>query len=171
MKVFRKYLICTNIALTVYTYCNSNTCYLVKVRIGFRFSHPIEVLHIYQLEVKGQAWVGDLELRELLDMRQVTKMFVAPVVKITKAGEKRTKHILLYTVSVILFLKIDSSITLFWGARPCTCTALCIQVYSWNPKAHKSGEERLLHVRVLLKRHVLDDWRQLVVVSNHDPTL
>lgn len=102
-------------------------------------------------------------------MRQVTKMFVAPVVKITKAGEKRTKHILLHAVSVCV--KINSTIALFWGATPCTCTALCIQVYGRNTKAHKSGEERLLHVGVLLKRHVLDDWRQLVVVSNHDPTL
>lgn len=60
---------------------------LVKVRIGFRFSHSIEVLHVDQLEVEGQARVWYLELRKLLDVRQVPEVFVSPVVKVTKAED------------------------------------------------------------------------------------
>lgn len=65
---------------------------LVKVRVGFRFSHPIKVLHINQLEVKGQARVGYLELRKLLNVRQVSKVFIAPIVKVTKAEERKQMY-------------------------------------------------------------------------------
>lgn len=58
---------------------------LVEIRVGFRFSHPIEVLHINKLKVEGQTGVGDLELRKFLDVGQVPEMLVAPVVKVTKA--------------------------------------------------------------------------------------
>lgn len=56
------------------------------------------------------------------------------------------------------------------GDPPCTSAALCIQIDSGHSEAYKSGKERLLHVGVLLEGHVLDNRRQLVVVSNHDPT-
>lgn len=57
------------------------------------------------------------------------------------------------------------------GDRPCTCTALSIQVYGGHSQPHKSGEERLLHVGVFLEGHVLDNRGQLVMVTDHDPAL
>lgn len=65
---------------------------LIEVRVGLRLSHTIEVLHINKLEVKGQARVGHLELRQLLDMRQVSQVFVAPVVQVTQTVEQRDKN-------------------------------------------------------------------------------
>ena len=35
---------------------------LIKVGVGLRLSHSIEVLHVDQLEVVGEARVGHLEL-------------------------------------------------------------------------------------------------------------
>lgn len=67
--------------------------------------------------------------------------------------------------------KPDSSTMFCQGDPPCTCTALCVQIYGGHSQAHKSGEERLLHVGVLLEGHVLDNRGQLVMVTNHDPTL
>lgn len=54
---------------------------------------------------------------------------------------------------------------------PGTGTPLCIKVNSGHSQADKAGEERLLHVGVLLEGHVLDDGGELVVVPDHDPTL
>ena len=48
---------------------------------------------------------------------------------------------------------------------------LRVQVHGGHPQADEAGEEGLLHVGVLLEGHVLDDGRQLVVVSDHDPAL
>lgn len=149
--------------------------YLIKVRSGLGFAHPVKVLHVDQLKVKGQAGIGHLELGKLLDMRQVTQMFIAPVVKVTKAVEWQTQ---LFFQSA--FQGGSSTFTVKLTPEPCfvssvfppgACTALCIQVYGGNSQAHKSSEERLLHVGVLLEGHVLDDRGQLVVVSNHNPTL
>ena len=36
---------------------------------------------------------------------------------------------------------------------------------------NKACEQRLLHVGKLLERHVLDHWRQLMMVTDHDPPL
>jgi len=36
---------------------------------------------------------------------------------------------------------------------------------------NEAREQRLLHVGELLERHVLDDRRQLVVITNHNPPL
>ncbi|TNN39069.1 hypothetical protein EYF80_050761 [Liparis tanakae] len=55
------------------------------------------------------------------------------------------------------------------GDPPGTSSALSVQIDSRDSQAHKSGEEGLLHVGVLLEGHVLDNRGQLVVVSNHDP--
>lgn len=54
---------------------------------------------------------------------------------------------------------------------PWPSSALCVQVHRGNPKPNYPCEQRLLHVAVLLKGHVLDDGRQLVMVSDHDPPL
>lgn len=67
--------------LFVYLLCTTTD--LVEVRVGLGFSHPIEVLHVNKLEVEGEAGVWHLELRQLLDMRQVPQLFVAPVVQVT----------------------------------------------------------------------------------------
>lgn len=62
-----------------------STTHLVEVRVGFRFTHTIKVLHINQLVVKRQTRIGHLELGQFLHMRQVPQMFVAPVVQVTQA--------------------------------------------------------------------------------------
>lgn len=59
---------------------------LVEVRVGLRLPHPVEVLHVDQLEVKGQARVWNLELWLFLDVRQVAQVFVAPVVQVAEAA-------------------------------------------------------------------------------------
>lgn len=60
--------------------------HLVEVRVGLRLSHPVEVLHVNELEVKGQTRVWNLELWQFLDMRQVSQVFVAPVVQVAEAA-------------------------------------------------------------------------------------
>ena len=70
---------------------------LVEVRVGLGFSHPIEILHVNQLEVKGQARVGHLELRQLLHVRQVPQLFVAPVVQVTQAVGREDRNTLSQT--------------------------------------------------------------------------
>lgn len=59
---------------------------LVEVRVGLRLSHAVEVLHVNELEVKGQARVWNLELWQVLDVRQVAEVFVAPVVQVAEAA-------------------------------------------------------------------------------------
>lgn len=66
--------------------CVYATTHLVEIRIGFRFTHSVKVLHINQLVVKRQTRIGDLELRQFLHMRQVPQMFVAPVVQVAQAA-------------------------------------------------------------------------------------
>lgn len=88
--------------LCVYLYTAvCTTTDLVEVRVGLRFSHPIEVLYVNKLEVKGQARVGHLELRQLLDMRQVPQVFVTPVVQVTQTvRQKDTNTYCCYVLSV-----------------------------------------------------------------------
>ena len=50
---------------------------------------------------------------------------------------------------------------------PGSCPALGVQVHRGHAEADEPGEERLLHVGVLLEGHVLDDGRELVVVPDH----
>mmetsp|Transcript_1203 Transcript_1203/g.3355 ORF Transcript_1203/g.3355 Transcript_1203/m.3355 type:complete len:220 (-) Transcript_1203:693-1352(-) len=45
-------------------------------------------------------------------------------------------------------------------------TTLCIKLHLRHTKADETSEEALFHVRELLERHVLDDRRKLVVISN-----
>ena len=59
---------------------------LIEVGVGLRLSHSVEVLHVDQLEVVGEAGVGHLELGQLLDVGQVPQLLVAPVVQFTQAG-------------------------------------------------------------------------------------
>lgn len=73
-------------ALCMFFVCTATD--LVEVRVWLRFSHPIEVLNVNKLEVKGQAGVGNLELWQFLDMGQVPQVFVAPVVQVTQAVGK-----------------------------------------------------------------------------------
>lgn len=54
---------------------------------------------------------------------------------------------------------------------PWSRSTLSIKVNSWHSQPDQTSEEGLLHVTELLKRHVLDDRGELVMVSNHDPTL
>lgn len=72
----------------VYTFFVCTATDLVEVRVGLWFSHPIEVLNVNKLEVKGEAGVGNLELWQFLDMGQVPQVFVAPVVQVTQAVGK-----------------------------------------------------------------------------------
>lgn len=60
------------------------TTYLVEVRIGFRLPDSIEILHVDELEVVGETWVGGLKLWLTLNMRQVSKLLIAPVIQITQ---------------------------------------------------------------------------------------
>jgi hypothetical protein len=48
---------------------------------------------------------------------------------------------------------------------------LSIEVHGRNPDPDEASEERLLHVGILLEGHVLNHWRQLVMVTNHNPPL
>jgi len=48
---------------------------------------------------------------------------------------------------------------------------LGVKVDRRHAEVDEAREERLFHVGELLERHVLDDWRQLVMVANHDPSL
>lgn len=57
---------------------------LVEVRIGFRLPDSVEILHVDELEVVGETWVGGLKLWLTLNMRQVSKLFIAPVIQITQ---------------------------------------------------------------------------------------
>ena len=50
-------------------------------------------------------------------------------------------------------------------------STLSIKVNRWDTEPNETREERLLHVGELLEGHVLDDRRQLMVVTDHDPTL
>ena len=58
---------------------------LIEVWIWLGLSYSVEVLHVDELEVVGQARVGHLKLGQLLHMGQVPQMFVAPVVQVTQA--------------------------------------------------------------------------------------
>lgn len=64
---------------------------LVKVRIGFRLPDSVEILHIYELEVVGQTWVGGLKLWLTLNMRQVSKLLIAPVIQITQTANHKQR--------------------------------------------------------------------------------
>lgn len=59
---------------------------LVEVGVGLRLAHAVEVLHVDQLEVEGQARVGGAKLGQQLDVREVPQALVAPVVQVTEAG-------------------------------------------------------------------------------------
>jgi len=48
---------------------------------------------------------------------------------------------------------------------------LSVKVDGRHTEVNEACEERLFHVGELLERHVLDDGRQLVVVTDHDPPL
>lgn len=52
---------------------------------------------------------------------------------------------------------------------PCPGSSLSIKVHSRNSNPDKASEERLLHVWILLKGHILNDWRQLVMITDHNP--
>lgn len=43
-------------------------CYLIEVRVRFRFSYSLEVFHIDELEVIEQASIGCAELWQKLHM-------------------------------------------------------------------------------------------------------
>lgn len=59
---------------------------------------------------------------------------------------------------------------LTWSdSSPCPGSPLSIKVHSRNSNPDEASEKRLLHVGILLKGHVLNDWRQLVVIANHNP--
>lgn len=64
---------------------------LVKVRIGFRLSDSVEILHVDELEVVGQTWVGRLKLWPTLNMRQVSKLLIAPVIQITQTAIRKRR--------------------------------------------------------------------------------
>lgn len=70
----------------------TQTTHLVEIRIGFRFTHSVKVLHINQLVVKCHTRIGDLEFRQFLHMRQVPQMFVAPVVQVAQAAGQQGRH-------------------------------------------------------------------------------
>jgi len=70
----------------------------------------------------------------------------------------------------ILWLHLATSLS-HWSDWPRSGSPLCIQVNRWNTETNKAGEERLLHVGELLESHVLYNWRKLVVITNHDPSL
>ena len=54
---------------------------------------------------------------------------------------------------------------------PRPCTTLSVEVDRGHAETDEAREERLFHVGELLECHVLDDRRQLVVVSDHDAAL
>ena len=62
----------------------SNRTHLVEVGVGLRLSYTIEVIHIDELEVEEEARIGCSELWPAQHMGEVTKLLVAPVVKITQ---------------------------------------------------------------------------------------
>lgn len=64
---------------------------LVEVRIGFRLSNSIEILHVDELKVVGETWVGSLKLGLTLNMRQVPKLLIAPVIEITQTAIYKQK--------------------------------------------------------------------------------
>ena len=50
-------------------------------------------------------------------------------------------------------------------------TSLAIQQDVGNSQADKTSKKALFHVGVFLESHILNNWRQLMMVSNHDPSL
>lgn len=55
------------------------------------------------------------------------------------------------------------------GAEAGSGTTLSVQVDARDAESDDASEQRLLHVGKLLEGHVLDDGRQLVVITDHDP--
>lgn len=75
---------------------------LVEVRVGLRLSYAIEIFHVDQLEVEGEAGVWYLELRQQLDMRQVPQVLIAPVIQVTQAVEMMYNNTLYHAVTTLL---------------------------------------------------------------------
>ena len=48
---------------------------------------------------------------------------------------------------------------------------MSVQLNMRNAEADESGEKALLHIRELLEGDVLDNRRQLMVITDHDPSL
>lgn len=55
--------------------------------------------------------------------------------------------------------------------QPGSRSTLSVKLNSRYSKSNKSGKQWLLHIAILLECHILDDGRQLVVISYHNPTL
>ena len=71
--------------------------YLIEVRVGLGLAHPVEVVHVDQLEVKLETRVGHVILCGPVDVGQVAQLLVAPVVQGGDAGsngekDKQTTH-------------------------------------------------------------------------------
>lgn len=58
--------------------------HLIKVRVGFRFAHAVEILHVNQLEVVGESGVRSLEFWQELNMRKVAQLLITPVIQVTQ---------------------------------------------------------------------------------------
>lgn len=69
--------------------------------------------------------------------------------------------------NLLLFYKLEKG----FSVLPCSCSSLCIQINGWHSNTNKPCKKRLFHVGVFLKSHVLNDWWQLVMVTNHNPPL
>lgn len=53
----------------------------------------------------------------------------------------------------------------------CSGTTLGVEHGVRNAETDESGKQRLLHVGILLEGTVLDNRRELIVISDHDPAL
>lgn len=95
---------------------------LVEVRVGFRFAHPIKIFHINQLEIKSQTGVGDLELGQFLDMRQVAQVFISPVVEVTQTVRQEDRN----TLSDDMLVLYNNKQVFNQGALQKTNTMNCI---------------------------------------------
>ena len=66
------------------------------MRIGFCLADTVEVLHVHQLVIIEETWVGQLEFTLLDNVRQVAKVLVSPLVELTKGGAGTPLGIQLY---------------------------------------------------------------------------
>lgn len=74
-----------------------NSCaHLIKVGVGFRFAHAVEVLHVNELEVIGESGVRSLKFWQELNMRKVAQLLITPVVQVTQTvreAREEVRHI------------------------------------------------------------------------------